>query len=137
MATLENASKFRKHLHQFHITTHATCCKYTQLFELFSHLEVVMRPLGSRQYCLAQEVPFTPEALRLHRNTLTMELLWLQQAIDSRKKVQWRKGGDVVFPQFMKQYNLLLLQNCFCCNTKCTLCGTVSPRSIGSKKKKK
>ncbi|XP_029981924.1 IQ domain-containing protein C isoform X2 [Sphaeramia orbicularis] len=39
-----------------------------------------------RQYCLAQEVPHTPEALRLHRNTLTMELLWLQQAIDSRKK---------------------------------------------------
>ncbi|XP_030575379.1 IQ domain-containing protein C [Archocentrus centrarchus] len=41
---------------------------------------------GSRQYCLTQEVPRTPEALRLHRNTLTMELLWLQQAIDSRKK---------------------------------------------------
>ncbi|XP_070777121.1 IQ domain-containing protein C [Enoplosus armatus] len=41
---------------------------------------------GPRQYCLAQEVPCTPEALRLHRNTLTMELLWLQQAIDSRKK---------------------------------------------------
>nr|XP_020446561.1 IQ domain-containing protein C-like [Monopterus albus] len=41
---------------------------------------------GSHQYCLAQEVPRTPEALRLHRNTLTMELLWLQQAIDSRKK---------------------------------------------------
>ncbi|KAM8737168.1 IQ domain-containing protein C [Acanthopagrus schlegelii] len=41
---------------------------------------------GSRQYRLAQEVPCTPEALRLHRNTLTMELLWLQQAIDSRKK---------------------------------------------------
>lgn len=41
---------------------------------------------GPQQYCLAQEVPRTPEALRLHRNTLTMELLWLQQAIDSRKK---------------------------------------------------
>ncbi|XP_061599266.1 IQ domain-containing protein C [Cololabis saira] len=41
---------------------------------------------GSQQRCLAQEVPRTPEALRLHRNTLTMELLWLQQAIDSRKK---------------------------------------------------
>ncbi|XP_010755291.3 IQ domain-containing protein C [Larimichthys crocea] len=41
---------------------------------------------GSRQYCLVEEVPRTPEALRLHRNTLTMELLWLQQAIDSRKK---------------------------------------------------
>ncbi|XP_031704027.1 IQ domain-containing protein C isoform X1 [Anarrhichthys ocellatus] len=27
-----------------------------------------------------------PEALRLHRNTLTMELVWLQQAIGSRKK---------------------------------------------------
>ncbi|XP_068195386.1 IQ domain-containing protein C [Antennarius striatus] len=41
---------------------------------------------GPCQYFLAQEVPCTPEALRLHRNTLTMELLWLQQAIDSRKK---------------------------------------------------
>ncbi|XP_028251948.1 IQ domain-containing protein C [Parambassis ranga] len=39
-----------------------------------------------QQHCLAQEVPRTPEALRLHRNTLTMELVWLQQAIDSRKK---------------------------------------------------
>ncbi|KAK9533778.1 hypothetical protein VZT92_008876 [Zoarces viviparus] len=27
-----------------------------------------------------------PEALRVHRNTLTMELVWLQQAIGSRKK---------------------------------------------------
>ncbi|CAG5866524.1 unnamed protein product [Menidia menidia] len=41
---------------------------------------------GGQQYCLAKEVPCTPEALHLHRNTLTMELLWLQQAIDSRKK---------------------------------------------------
>lgn len=41
---------------------------------------------GLRQYCLAQDVQQTPEALRVHRNTLSMELLWLQQAIDSRKK---------------------------------------------------
>ncbi|KAL7380532.1 hypothetical protein ABVT39_019362 [Epinephelus coioides] len=41
---------------------------------------------GPQQYGLAQEVPCTPEALRLHRNTLTMELVWLQQAIESRKK---------------------------------------------------
>ncbi|XP_075874045.1 IQ domain-containing protein C isoform X2 [Nelusetta ayraudi] len=41
---------------------------------------------GCRQFCSAQAVPRTSEALRLHRNTLTMELLWLQQAIDSRKK---------------------------------------------------
>lgn len=41
---------------------------------------------GLRQYCLARDVPRTPEALRGHRNTLSMELLWLQQAIDSRKK---------------------------------------------------
>ncbi|XP_061552807.1 IQ domain-containing protein C isoform X2 [Phycodurus eques] len=34
----------------------------------------------------AQEVPPDPEALRCHRDALTMELLWLQQAIDSRKK---------------------------------------------------
>ncbi|XP_037550873.1 IQ domain-containing protein C [Nematolebias whitei] len=39
-----------------------------------------------RQCRLAQDVPRTPEDLRLHRNTLTMELVWLQQAIDSRKK---------------------------------------------------
>ncbi|XP_008294491.1 IQ domain-containing protein C [Stegastes partitus] len=41
---------------------------------------------GPQQHRLAQEVPRSPQALRLHRNTLTMELLWLQQAIDSRKK---------------------------------------------------
>ncbi|XP_047466859.1 IQ domain-containing protein C [Mugil cephalus] len=40
---------------------------------------------GPRQYCLARDVPCSPKALRLHRNTLTMELVWLQQAIDSRK----------------------------------------------------
>lgn len=39
-----------------------------------------------RRYCLARDVPRTPESLRDHRNTLSMELLWLQQAIDSRKK---------------------------------------------------
>ncbi|XP_077477548.1 IQ domain-containing protein C [Stigmatopora argus] len=38
------------------------------------------------QYRSAQDVPPTPEALRCHRDALTMELLWLQQAIDSRKK---------------------------------------------------
>ncbi|XP_077588055.1 IQ domain-containing protein C [Stigmatopora nigra] len=37
-------------------------------------------------YGSAQDVPPTPEALRCHRDALTMELLWLQQAIDSRKK---------------------------------------------------
>ncbi|KAM4625865.1 IQ domain-containing protein C [Polymixia lowei] len=41
---------------------------------------------GHQQYCLVQDVPRTPEALCLHRNTLAMELLWLQQAIASRKK---------------------------------------------------
>ncbi|XP_068582523.1 IQ domain-containing protein C [Cebidichthys violaceus] len=35
----------------------------------------------------------TPEALRLHRNTLTMELVWLQQAIGSRKKYLSLKDG--------------------------------------------
>ncbi|XP_072313937.1 IQ domain-containing protein C [Eucyclogobius newberryi] len=39
-----------------------------------------------QQYCLARDVPRTPEALHVHRNTLSMELLWLQQAIHSRKK---------------------------------------------------
>ncbi|XP_029350410.1 IQ domain-containing protein C isoform X1 [Echeneis naucrates] len=54
---------------------------------IWSSLELdVSSPLGPRQYSLAQDVPHTPEALRLHRNTLTMELVWLQQAIDSRKK---------------------------------------------------
>lgn len=51
--------------------------------------------LGSRQHCSAQEVPRTSEALRLHRNTLTMELLWLQQAIDSRKKVQLTQSRKI------------------------------------------
>ncbi|KAM6968710.1 IQ domain-containing protein C isoform 2-T3 [Tautogolabrus adspersus] len=41
---------------------------------------------GPQQYGSVQEVSRTPEALRLHRNNLTMELLWLQQAIGSRKK---------------------------------------------------
>ncbi|XP_014065568.2 IQ domain-containing protein C [Salmo salar] len=42
---------------------------------------------GSQQWCsLAQDEPHTPEALQLHRNTLAMEMLWLQQAIASRKK---------------------------------------------------
>ncbi|XP_041711499.1 IQ domain-containing protein C isoform X2 [Coregonus clupeaformis] len=42
---------------------------------------------GSQQWrSLGQDVPHTPEALQLHRNTLTMEMLWLQQAIASRKK---------------------------------------------------
>ncbi|XP_061651737.1 IQ domain-containing protein C isoform X2 [Phyllopteryx taeniolatus] len=41
---------------------------------------------GPLRYCSAQEVPPDPEALRCHRDALTMELLWLQQAIDSRKK---------------------------------------------------
>ncbi|KAJ3613436.1 hypothetical protein NHX12_019685 [Muraenolepis orangiensis] len=41
---------------------------------------------GPQQYRLAQDVPRTAEALRLHRNTLSMEMLWLQQAIASRKK---------------------------------------------------
>ncbi|KAM4540435.1 IQ domain-containing protein C [Fundulus diaphanus] len=41
---------------------------------------------GPQKYCLAPGVPRTSQALRLHRNSLTMELVWLQQAIDSRKK---------------------------------------------------
>ncbi|KAL6105525.1 iqcc [Pungitius sinensis] len=50
-----------------------------------SRLELDMN-YAPRLLCLTKEVPCTPEALRLHRNTLTMELVWLQQAIDSRKK---------------------------------------------------
>ncbi|XP_041828086.1 IQ domain-containing protein C [Melanotaenia boesemani] len=56
---------------------------------IWSSLELDMNSSshkGRRKCCSAQEVPHTQEALRLHRNTLTMELLWLQQAIDSRKK---------------------------------------------------
>ncbi|XP_076841829.1 coiled-coil domain-containing protein 28B isoform X2 [Brachyhypopomus gauderio] len=36
--------------------------------------------------CRVQDVAHTPEALKQHRNTLAMELLWIQQAIVSRKK---------------------------------------------------
>ncbi|MCJ8731041.1 hypothetical protein PDJAM_G00191320 [Pangasius djambal] len=35
---------------------------------------------------LLKDVAHTPEALKQHRNTLAMELLWIQQAIASRKK---------------------------------------------------
>ncbi|XP_064810273.1 IQ domain-containing protein C [Oncorhynchus masou masou] len=41
---------------------------------------------SQRRRSLAQDEPHTPEALLLHRNTLAMEMLWLQQAIASRKK---------------------------------------------------
>lgn len=58
---------------------------------LVSHSEFSLPLSGPQQYCLAQEVPRTSEALRLHRNTLTMELVWLQQAIDSRKKVRQKR----------------------------------------------
>ncbi|XP_058242586.1 IQ domain-containing protein C isoform X1 [Hemibagrus wyckioides] len=37
-------------------------------------------------HTLLKDVPHTPEALKQHRNTLAMELLWIQQAITSRKK---------------------------------------------------
>ncbi|XP_072221480.1 IQ domain-containing protein C [Leuresthes tenuis] len=66
---------------------------------IWSSLELDMNSnshKGRRQYCLAQEVPRTPEALRRHRNALTMELLWLQQAIDSRKKYLSLKDGLTV-----------------------------------------
>ncbi|KAK5857521.1 hypothetical protein PBY51_010761 [Eleginops maclovinus] len=46
---------------------------------------------GPQQF--SRELPPTPQALRLHRNTLTMELVWLQQAIDSRKKYLSLKDG--------------------------------------------
>ncbi|CAN9502058.1 unnamed protein product [Ophioblennius macclurei] len=38
-----------------------------------------------------EEWPWTPEDLWLHRNTLTMELLWIQQAIYSRKRYLFLK----------------------------------------------
>ncbi|KAJ8289437.1 hypothetical protein GJAV_G00001290 [Gymnothorax javanicus] len=41
---------------------------------------------GCPRRSLAQDVPRRQEDLCLHRNNLSMELLWLQQAINSRKK---------------------------------------------------
>ncbi|KAG7466014.1 hypothetical protein MATL_G00160310 [Megalops atlanticus] len=41
---------------------------------------------GPRNRSLVQELPRNQEDLRLHRKNLAMELLWLQQAIASRKK---------------------------------------------------
>ncbi|KAM8833075.1 IQ domain-containing protein C isoform 2-T2 [Synchiropus picturatus] len=35
---------------------------------------------------LLENIPRTPEDLQLHKDALTMELIWLQQAIHSRKK---------------------------------------------------
>ncbi|XP_060727669.1 IQ domain-containing protein C [Tachysurus vachellii] len=37
-------------------------------------------------HALLKDVPHTPESLKQHRNNLVMELLWIQQAIASRKK---------------------------------------------------
>ncbi|XP_027023516.2 IQ domain-containing protein C isoform X2 [Tachysurus fulvidraco] len=37
-------------------------------------------------HTLLKDVPHTPESLKQHRNNLVMELLWIQQAIASRKK---------------------------------------------------
>lgn len=86
------------------------------IFHLFLRPILSFNPSGSRQYCFARDVPCTPEALRLHRNTLTMELLWLQQAIDSRKKVQRRKGERCsVSLLLFSSDSLLLEQNCLCC----------------------
>uniref|UniRef100_A0A8C7FAW1 IQ motif containing C n=1 Tax=Oncorhynchus kisutch TaxID=8019 RepID=A0A8C7FAW1_ONCKI len=47
---------------------------------------VCLFPGSQRWRSLAQDESHTPEALQLHRNTLAMEMLWLQQAIASRKK---------------------------------------------------
>ncbi|KAJ8333098.1 hypothetical protein SKAU_G00419940 [Synaphobranchus kaupii] len=41
---------------------------------------------GSSRRSLAKDIPRKEEELCLHRNNLSMELLWLQQAINSRKK---------------------------------------------------
>ncbi|XP_072533429.1 IQ domain-containing protein C [Salminus brasiliensis] len=41
---------------------------------------------GPRTCSLLKDVAHTPEALRQHRKALAMELLWIQQAIASRKK---------------------------------------------------
>ncbi|KAI4905031.1 hypothetical protein NFI96_020175 [Prochilodus magdalenae] len=41
---------------------------------------------GHQTQPLLKDVAHTPEALRQHRKTLAMELLWIQQAIASRKK---------------------------------------------------
>ncbi|CAL8285097.1 unnamed protein product [Lota lota] len=51
-----------------------------------SQRDEMLTSIGGSQHHLTQDVPLTQEALRLHRNTLSMELLWLQQAITSRKK---------------------------------------------------
>uniref|UniRef100_A0A674A3S6 IQ motif containing C n=1 Tax=Salmo trutta TaxID=8032 RepID=A0A674A3S6_SALTR len=59
----------------------------TGMVDLMTCSECVCLFPGSQQWCsLAQDEPHTPEALQLHRNTLAMEMLWLQQAIASRKK---------------------------------------------------
>ncbi|KAL7889242.1 hypothetical protein AOLI_G00015000 [Acnodon oligacanthus] len=41
---------------------------------------------GNQTRHLLKDVAHSPEALRQHRKTLAMELLWIQQAIASRKK---------------------------------------------------
>ncbi|KAJ7989257.1 hypothetical protein DPEC_G00317610 [Dallia pectoralis] len=51
-------------------------------------LDTSYRQGSHQRRSLVQDVPLTPEVLKQHRNSLAMEMLWLRQAIDSRKKVR-------------------------------------------------
>ncbi|XP_018602478.1 IQ domain-containing protein C isoform X1 [Scleropages formosus] len=46
----------------------------------------LLQKKGLQHRTRVEDLPRTREHLRLHRNSLAMELLWLQQAIGSRKK---------------------------------------------------
>ncbi|XP_060781202.1 IQ domain-containing protein C isoform X2 [Neoarius graeffei] len=50
------------------------------------HLSSSVLQHASPMHTRLQDIAHTPEALKQHRNTLAMELLWIQQAIASRKK---------------------------------------------------
>ncbi|XP_048860752.1 IQ domain-containing protein C [Brienomyrus brachyistius] len=52
-----------------------------------------LRQMGMHRQSWAQELPGRWEELRLQRRSLAMELLWVQQAIGSRKKYLMLKQG--------------------------------------------
>ncbi|XP_023646710.1 IQ domain-containing protein C isoform X2 [Paramormyrops kingsleyae] len=52
-----------------------------------------LRQMGMQRQSWVRELPRTREELRLQRSSLAMELLWVQQAIGSRKKYLMLKQG--------------------------------------------
>ncbi|XP_060781203.1 IQ domain-containing protein C isoform X3 [Neoarius graeffei] len=74
------------------------------------HLSSSVLQHASPMHTRLQDIAHTPEALKQHRNTLAMELLWIQQAIASRKKdVKGEPMDDHL--QLMKEECIKVIQN--------------------------